>query len=159
MRVAECPRLTIGGAAEQGRKSHEAEALRDRSTLTSLLTVPSIPAYAADDGAVVVPKAELKWKEMGVPGLAAAQVSGDMAKGPSRFFLKYPVGLVTPKHHHTADRCATLVSGTIVLTVNGKDHTLGPGSYFALTKKAPHVARASATRKPSFSSRRISRGT
>ena len=64
-----------------------------------------------------------------------------MSKGASRFFLKYPVGFVTPKHHHTADHYVALISGTVILTVDGKDHTLGPGSYFALTKKSPHVAK------------------
>jgi hypothetical protein len=90
---------------------------------------------------VVVAKADLKWKDMGTPGVAAAQVSGDMGKGASRFFLKYPVGFVSPKHYHTADHYGTVVSGMITLTVEGKDHKLGPGSYFALTGKAPHVAK------------------
>ena len=60
-------------------------------------------AVAAADGTSVVPKSELKWKSLG-NGIAAAQVSGDMDKGPSRFYLKYPVGLVTPNHHHDAAR-------------------------------------------------------
>ena len=38
-------------------------------------------------------------------------------------------------HHHTADHYVTVVSGTITLTVDGKDHKLGPGSYFELTQK------------------------
>lgn len=62
---------------------------------TTLMAGASIAVLAADNPTVVVPNGELKWKELGVPGLAAAPVSGDMAKGPSRFFLKYPVGLVT----------------------------------------------------------------
>lgn len=97
---------------------------------------------AADAGQVVaVPQAELKWKDMGVPGLAAAPVAGDMAKGPCRFYLKYPVGFVSPPHHHSSDHYATVVSGTITLTAGGKEHRLGPGSYFALTGKMPHVAK------------------
>lgn len=95
---------------------------------------------AADSSTVVVAKTDLKWKDMG-NGIAAAPVSGDMSKGASRFFLKYPVGLVTPNHHHSADHYATVVSGTITLTVGGKDYKLGPGSYFALTKKASHIAK------------------
>ncbi len=106
----------------------------------ALIAGASMQAVAAD-GSLVVATADLKWKEMGVPGVAAAPVSGDMTKGASRFFLKYPVGFVSPKHHHTADHYATLVSGTITLTVDGKDHRLGPGSYFALTKKSAHVAK------------------
>ena len=106
----------------------------------ALIAAPSMPAFGADKS-VVVSKADLKWKNLGTSGVAAALVSGDMEKGASRFFLKYPVGLVTPLHHHTADHYVTVVSGTITLTVDGKDHKLGPGSYFELTQKKPHVAK------------------
>ena len=99
------------------------------------------PMLATGAGsAQVVTTADLKWKDMG-NGIAAAPVSGNMEKGASRFFLKYPVGLVTPKHHHNADHYVTVVSGTITLTVEGKNHKLGPGAYFALTNKASHTAK------------------
>ena len=94
----------------------------------------------ATAGSTVIAKADLKWKDLG-NGVAAAPVSGNMDKGASRFFLKYPVGLVTPKHHHSTNHYATLVSGTITLTVDGKEHKLGPGAYFALTNKASHIAK------------------
>lgn len=100
----------------------------------------AVPVLGAGQAAVTTPS-ELKWKEMGVPGVVAAPVSGDMDKGPSRFFLKYPAGLVTPVHRHSADHYVTVISGSITLTVDGKDHLLGPGSYFALTGKAAHAAR------------------
>src|SRR5688572_19817422 len=90
---------------------------------------------------VVVPKADLKWKAMGNSGVAAAPVSGDMDKGPSRFFLKYPAGLVTPVHHHTANHHVTVISGSITLTVGGKEHRLGPGAYFMLADRAAHTAK------------------
>jgi mannose-6-phosphate isomerase-like protein (cupin superfamily) len=107
------------------------------SMLAALLAgAPTLAAGAA----VVVPKADLKWKDLG-NGVAAAAVSGNMNKGASRFFLKYPVGLVTPKHHHSANHYVTVVSGTITLTVAGKEHKLGPGAYFALTNKASHTAK------------------
>lgn len=109
------------------------------SASAALLAGAPLPA-AAGGPTVVVPKADLKWKDMG-NGVTAAAVSGDMDKGASRFFLKYPVGLVTPKHHHDADHYATLVSGTVTLGVNGKEHKLGPGAYFALTNKAMHTAK------------------
>ncbi len=89
---------------------------------------------------VVLAKADLKWT-VGGAGIASAPVSGDMAKGPCRFFLKYPAGLVTPMHHHTANHHVTVISGTITLTVGGKEHRLGPGSYFMLADRAAHVAR------------------
>jgi mannose-6-phosphate isomerase-like protein (cupin superfamily) len=100
--------------------------------------------------AVVVAQAELTWKDMGIPGVAAAPVSGDMEKGASRFFLKYPVGFVTPKHHHSADHYVTVVSGTITLTVDGTDHKLGPGSYFALTEKMSHTAKVEGNEEAVF---------
>lgn len=98
--------------------------------------------FAGETGkSVVVSKADLEWKPMGNSGVAAAPVSGDMNKGPCRFFLKYPVGLVTPLHHHTADHHVTVISGSITLTVGGKEHRLGPGSYFMLADRASHVAK------------------
>lgn len=98
------------------------------------------PMLMAGGSAVVMTKADLKWTDMG-NGIAAAPVSGDMKKGASRFFLKYPAGLVTPMHHHNADHYVTVVSGAVTLTTEGKDHKLGPGDYFALTHKVAHVAK------------------
>jgi glyoxylate utilization-related uncharacterized protein len=109
------------------------------AVLTLGVTTPPA-ATAATAATVVTPSTDLKWKDLG-NGIAAAPVSGDMEKGASRFFLRYPVGLVTPGHHHDADHFVTVVSGAITLTVEGKDHKLGPGSYFALTGKASHVAK------------------
>ena len=61
------------------------------SILVALMT--GVPMLAAGAGAsAVVAKADLKWKDLG-NGIAAAQVSGNMDKGASRFYLKYPVGL------------------------------------------------------------------
>lgn len=105
----------------------------------SALLMAGVPSWVAAE-TMVMTQADLKWKDMG-NGIAAAPVSGDMASGPSRFFLRYPVGLVTPNHHHDADHYVTLVSGAITLTVGGKAYHLGPGAYFALTDKVPHVAK------------------
>ena len=91
--------------------------------------------------AVVLSKSDLKWKDMGIPGVKAAPVSGDMDKGPCRFFLTYPAGFESPKHHHTSDHYVAVISGTLTLTAEGKTSKLGAGSYFALTGKSPHVAK------------------
>jgi quercetin dioxygenase-like cupin family protein len=115
----------------------------------SVALIAASPLAAAGGSAVVMKNSELTWKDMG-NGVAAAVVSGDMQKGASRFFLKYPVGLVTPNHHHSADHYATVVSGSITLTVDGKDRKLGPGDYFALTKKAAHVARVEGSQEAVF---------
>ncbi len=101
----------------------------------------ALAAVASGGKAVVVAKADVQWKDAGVPKVSVAPVEGDMAKGPSHFYLKYGAGLVTPAHHHTADHYVTVVSGTIALTADGKETTLGPGSYFAFTGGAVHTAR------------------
>lgn len=106
----------------------------------ALIAAAFVPAFGADES-VVVANADLKWVNLGDSGVSAALVSGDMEKGASRFFLKYPAGFVTPLHHHTTDHYITLVSGSITLTVDGKDYKLGPGSYFELKQKKPHAAK------------------
>jgi quercetin dioxygenase-like cupin family protein len=67
-----------------------------------------------------------------------------MASGPSHFYLRYASGFVSPVHHHSADHFVTTVSATLVLIVDGKENRLPPGSFFALTGKAPHAARCEA---------------
>ena len=115
----------------------------------SAALIAASPLAAAGGSSVVVKNSELTWKDMG-NGVAAAVVSGDMQKGASRFFLKYPVGLVTPMHHHTADHYVTVISGSITLTTDGKVQKLGPGDYFALTKKATHVAKVEGAQEAVF---------
>ena len=98
-------------------------------------------ATAGGGKAVVAPRGDLKWVDQGIPGVSAATVDGDMKKGASHFFLKYPAGLVTPVHHHSPDHYVTVMSGSLVLMVDGKDHPVPPGSFFALTGKEPPAAR------------------
>lgn len=90
---------------------------------------------------VALPAAEVKWSATAIPLVSTAVVQGDMAKGPSHFYLKYAKGLVTPVHHHSADHYVTTISGTLLLTVDGVERRLTPGSYFAFTGKAAHSAR------------------
>jgi len=99
-------------------------------------------ARGSDRGQVTATaQADLKWTAAAIPGVATAAVAGDMTKGASRFYLKYAAGLLTPPHHHSPDHYVTTVSGTLVLSAAGKEHRLPPGSYFALTGMASHVAR------------------
>ncbi|MBL9200140.1 MAG: cupin domain-containing protein [Opitutaceae bacterium] len=119
--------------------------MKNKNTLVAVIAAAVASAafvYAGEAGkSVVLAKSDLKWKAMGNAGVAAAPVSGNMEKGSSRFFLKYPVGLVTPLHHHTANHHVTMISGTVTLTVGGKQHRLGPGAYFMLADRAAHVAK------------------
>jgi hypothetical protein len=108
-----------------------------------LLALLSAQSGLAKDGprAFFTPKAELKWTAGAVPGVSFAVVEGDMAKGPCRFYLKYAAGFVAPLHHHSADHYVTTISGNLVVVVDGKDHRLPAGSYFAQLGKQPHAAR------------------
>ena len=92
-------------------------------------------------GTTVAAGPTLKWSGAGIPGVMTAVVQGDLAKGPSHFYLKYPAGFSAPAHHHSADHYATTVSGQLVLVTDGKEQSLAPGSYFAFTDKAVHAAR------------------
>jgi mannose-6-phosphate isomerase-like protein (cupin superfamily) len=117
-----------------------------KSKLMAMMALAAVIAMASSvaigaEKTMVISHDQLTWKDMGIPGVQSAVVTGDMAKGPSRFFLKYPVGFTTPAHHHTPDHYVTLVSGSVTLTVDGKDTKLMPGSFFALTNKAVHVAK------------------
>jgi quercetin dioxygenase-like cupin family protein len=109
----------------------------------ALLAAPlAVESFAKDKkGAVMVPRDQVQWSPAGVPGVSTAAVRGDMAKGPSHFYLKYDAGFVAPPHHHSPDHFVTVVSGTVVLIVDGRETVLAPGSFFSLTGKAVHAAR------------------
>jgi quercetin dioxygenase-like cupin family protein len=107
-------------------------------------------ALAAEAGAkpanaALIPAAEVKWNEVpGMTGIQIAAVEGDPSKGPSHFLLKFAAGFAAPLHHHTANHFGTVVSGTLVLSVDGKEQRLPPGSFFSFSSQAPHATRCEA---------------
>ena len=114
----------------------------NRTKLGILASALVVGGLAVASGkAIVVARGDVTWTPGAIPGVSTAAVDGDMAKGASHFYLKYASGLVTPMHHHSADHYVTLVSGNLTLVADGKEHKLTPGSYFALTGKAPHAAK------------------
>ena len=108
---------------------------------TLILALTSSAAAAAAGKSAFTAKADVKWTATSIPGVSTAVVEGDMAKGPSHFYLKYDKGFVAPLHHHSPDHYATVVSGQLVLISDGKENRLAPGSFFAFTGMAPHGAR------------------
>lgn len=95
---------------------------------------------AATGRAVLIEAEKLKWADVpGFPGLQTSVVEGDLNKGPHHMFLKYKAGFAAPVHHHSPDHFVTVVAGTLVLTVDGKEHRLAPGSYFSFRRGAPHA--------------------
>jgi len=121
-----------------------------RSTIAMLAAVAGIGAFAVQAQAAakggkgghstLVPADEVKFSDVpGMAGVQIAPVQGDPNKGASHFFLKFTGGFAAPLHHHSADHFATVVAGTLVLTVDGKEVRLPPGSYFTFTGKMQHA--------------------
>jgi quercetin dioxygenase-like cupin family protein len=111
----------------------------------SLTAGAQSPDKAKKGGAVFVPAADIKWSDVpGMAGVQIAPVEGDPAKGPSHFFIKFAGGFTAPVHHHTANHFVTVVSGTLILTVDGNEEKLPPGSFFAFSKKTKHATSCAA---------------
>jgi quercetin dioxygenase-like cupin family protein len=92
--------------------------------------------------AVFAPASDLKWADVpDRPGVKLAPIQGDPNKGASHFFVKLPAGTSVPLHHHTSDHYVVVVSGTMVLNVDGQDHSLPAGSAFSFTGKKKHTTR------------------
>ena len=117
--------------------------MKGRTTLllAAALSTAAITLAAGNASSTVTPKPDVKWSDAGIPGVSSAAVQGDMKSGPSHFYLRYAAGFVAPLHHHTADHYVTTISGLLVLSVDGVEHRLPPGSYFALLGGKPHAGR------------------
>jgi len=117
--------------------------------VAGLSTIAS-QAGAAEKGkkggsAVLIPADDIKWVDVAqFPGVKMAVVQGDANKGPHHAFVKLPAGFTAPLHHHTADHYATVLSGTVVFTVDGQEHRLPAGSCFTFTEKKIHVTKCDA---------------
>ncbi len=127
-----------------------------KNTLSVLLVLSGAlcaitPAAGAADkaakvtGAEFMPTADIKWNEVpGMSGVQLAPLDGDPSTGPSHFFLKFVGGFSAPIHHHTANHSVTVLSGTLVLTVDGKEHKLPAGSFVSFSNKTKHLTRCEA---------------
>ena len=108
--------------------------------------VSMIGVATAKPTVTMTPAADLKWADVpGVTGVHIAVGDGDPSKGASHFFLKFDKGFAAPEHHHSADHYGTVVAGTLILTVDGKDTKLPPGSFFSFTGKKPHATKCDTT--------------
>jgi quercetin dioxygenase-like cupin family protein len=47
-----------------------------------------------------------------------------------------------PLHHHPYEQTGYLISGRIILTIDGVDHEAGPGDSWCIGPDVPHRARA-----------------
>jgi quercetin dioxygenase-like cupin family protein len=110
--------------------------------LLSAVTRADEPAKKAGPAAVFVPPADLKWADVpGMTGVKMATLTGNPAKGAGHFFVKFTPGFSAPEHHHTANHYVAVMQGTMVLGVDGKDHSLPTGSFFSFTGGKKHTTK------------------
>lgn len=99
----------------------------------------------AKPGSTTVAAGDLKWADVpGFTGVHLAPAEGDPNKGAAHFFMKFDKGFTAPDHHHTADHYVTVISGTMIMTIDGKEQKFGPGSYFSFTGKKVHATKCDA---------------
>ncbi len=92
--------------------------------------------------ALLLPAGDLKWNDVpDFPGLQTAALEGNPAKGAAHFLIKFKDGFAAPLHHHSSDHFVTVVSGTLSLTVDGKETKLPAGSFFLFKGKKPHITK------------------
>jgi quercetin dioxygenase-like cupin family protein len=114
------------------------------AAVTTAMAVP-FEAQSKGGNVTLTPTSEMKWGDVeGMPGLKVAFLRGDAAKGANHIMLKLPGGFAAPLHHHSADHYVTVLTGTLSLTVDGKETKLPPGSYFAFTGKKQHLTKCDA---------------
>jgi quercetin dioxygenase-like cupin family protein len=95
--------------------------------------------------AVLVSASDIKWSDVpDFPGLKMAVLEGDPAKGAHHSMIKFAGGFTAPLHHHSSDHFGTVVTGTLVLTVDGQDKKLPAGSYCSFKGKEKHMTRCEA---------------
>lgn len=92
-------------------------------------------------GITLTPASDMKWAPM--PGLEGAQQSplwGDPTKEAHGILYKWPAGTKVPLHTHTYGDRGVVVSGTLILTVEGSQpKKLPPGSYFTMAAGTKHM--------------------
>ena len=105
---------------------------------------PPAPAKEAKKGGSVLlaPAKDIKWSPVpDFPGVSLAVLEGDPGKGPHHSMMKFTDGFAAPLHHHSSDHYVTVVSGTLILNIDGKDTELPAGSYFSFKGMKPHTTR------------------
>jgi len=84
---------------------------------------------------------EVKWKvDAQMKDFSSAVLWGDPAKGAHGGLLKFAAGLSIPLHHHSFDNRGAVLSGTMILTLEGQPaKELGPGSLIFLPGNMKHT--------------------
>ena len=85
---------------------------------------------------------DLKWTDIpDVKGAKQAVLWGDPSKGAYGMFVMLPAGTEVPLHTHSQDSRGAVISGTLVITLEGKTpKELESGSYYFVPADQKHMA-------------------
>lgn len=98
------------------------------------------PALSAEGQSLTVPKATVKFTDLGGPQLGT--LWGDAAKGPHGSLLRLPAGFVSPEHTHTGTYEAVVISGTVInVEAGAAEVPMEAGSFYRQSGKARHVTK------------------
>jgi quercetin dioxygenase-like cupin family protein len=121
------------------------------AAIAMTLALTAFAAHAAEKAgkkggnAALIPASDVKWSDVpGFPGVKLGVTQGDPAKGPHHSMIKFGGGFAAPLHHHSSDHYATVVAGTLALTVDGKETKLPAGSFFSFKGKQKHMTKCEA---------------
>jgi hypothetical protein len=81
-------RRQVGAELEEERREQTRVSWAVVAVALALM-IPMLSFAKGQGKAVTTPQASLEWRDAGIPGVSTAVVQGDMAKGPSHFYLKY----------------------------------------------------------------------
>lgn len=122
-----------------------AVALATLSPLAARADAPKAAPPEAKNGAILLVDSDLKWtSDPKRPGTYMALAEGDPEKGPAHFYLKYDKGFAGGLHYHSSDHGGWILSGTVILVIDGKETKLPPGSFYFVKAKTPHIAKCAA---------------
>lgn len=103
------------------------------------------PRLPSTEDAFAAHLADAKWTAPKAPeipvGVLVSPAALEPGSGASVGYAKFPAGYLFPMHWHSAAEYSVLLSGKATFTLEGKEHTMLPGSYIVIPAKAPHQLR------------------
>jgi quercetin dioxygenase-like cupin family protein len=95
--------------------------------------------------AILWPAADIKWSDSpAFPGARIAVLWGDPKTGAYGSLKSLPAGKILPAHSHTYEQKVVVLSGSMVLFLEGHAKELGPGSFAFVPGDLKHTATCAA---------------
>lgn len=106
------------------------------------VTIKAPPLPPSTEELLVASPQHAAWvpsEKLGMPaGAEVALIGADPVSTGPTMYLKARAGWRLPMHWHIHTSYLTLVTGHITLTIDGKKHALGPGSFVVVPSRAKH---------------------